>query len=112
MSEQPPQDPYGQQPPPAPPGYGQQPAYGPPYAGAYPAPPRQPLDLAKLVGIGAWVVLGLFALHYLYFIANDDNGGEFVDRFFGGMDTLGVGIFYTGVLHAVSVWLGRSQRTG
>jgi hypothetical protein len=122
MSDQPPQDPHGQQPPgqPSPPSpppqsgaYQQAPA-GPGYGQAYPAgyqaaPPRKPIDLAKLVGIAAWVVVGLFGLWYLYFIANDDNGGEFVDRFFGGMDRLGEGLFYAGVLFAVSIWLGRNQ---
>jgi hypothetical protein len=122
MSDQPSQDPYGQQPPgqpsqpspPPPSGAYQQPASGPGYGQAYPpgyqaAPPRQPIDLAKLVGIGAWVVVGLFGLWYLYFIANDDNGGEFVDRFFGGLDRLGEGLFYAGVLFAVSIWLGRNR---
>jgi hypothetical protein len=74
-----------------------------------PAAPRKPLDLARLAFIAAWVVLGLFALHYLYFISNDDNGGEFVDRFFGGMDRLGEGILYAGILHVAAVWLGRNQ---
>ena len=122
MSDQPPQDPHGQQPPgqpspPSPPpqsGAYQQATTGPGYGQAYPAgyqgaPPRKPIDLAKLVGIAAWVVVGLFGLWYLYFIANDDNGGEFVDRFFGGMDRLGEGLFYAGVLFAVSIWLGRNQ---
>jgi hypothetical protein len=54
-------------------------------------------------------VLGLFGLWYLYFISSDDNGGEFIDRFFGGMDRLGEGLFYAGVLHAVSLWLRRNQ---
>ena len=128
MSDQPSQDPYGQQPSgqpsqpaqpaqpaqPPPSGAYQQapsaPGYGQPYPGGYQAaPPRKPIDLAKLVGIAAWVVVGLFGLWYLYFIANDDNGGEFVDRFFGGMDRLGEGLFYAGVLFAVSIWLGRNQ---
>jgi hypothetical protein len=125
MSDQPSQDPYDQQPsgqpsqpaqpsPPPPPGAYQQappgPGYGQTYPAGYPAaPPRKPIDLAKLVGIAAWVVVGLFGLWYLYFIANDDNGGEFVDRFFGGMDRLGEGLFYAGALFAVSIWLGRNQ---
>ncbi|HEY8527313.1 MAG TPA: hypothetical protein VIL48_20260 [Acidimicrobiales bacterium] len=85
-----------------------QPGYATQYPTGYPAAPRQPLDLAKLATLAAWVVLGLFALYYLYFISNDDNGGEFVDRFFGGMDRLGEGIFYAGILHAVGVWLRRN----
>jgi hypothetical protein len=119
MSDQPSQDPYGQQPqgqpaqPPTSGAYQQQappgPGYGQPYPAGYPAPPRKPLDLAKIVGIAAWVVVGLFGLWYLYFMANDDNGGEFVDRFFGGMDRLGEGLFYAGALFAVSIWLGRNQ---
>jgi hypothetical protein len=121
MSDQPSQDPYGQQPsgqpsqpqPPPSGAYQQAPSgtgYGQGYPAGYQAPaPRKPIDLAKLVGIGAWVVVGLFGLWYLYFISNDDNGGEFVDRFFGGLDRLGEGLFYAGVLFAVSIWLGRNR---
>jgi hypothetical protein len=128
MSEQDPREPQPGAAPPPPagegppsrPGYGQGAAgahttgYGQPYAGGpagpvVPAAPRRPLDLAHLVSIAAWVVLGLFGLWYLYFISSDDNGGEFIDRFFGGMDRLGEGLFYAGVLHAVSLWLRRNQ---
>jgi hypothetical protein len=121
MSDQPSQDPYGQQPPgqpsqpPSSSAYQQQaPAGGytqqqQSYSGVYPSPTRKPIDLAKLVGIAAWVVVGLFGLWYLYFISNDDNGGEFVDRFFGGMDRLGEGLFYAGALFALSIWLRRNQ---
>lgn len=115
MSDQPPQDPYGQDP------YGQQQpqAYGPqgypqgygqqPYSGGYPTQPRQPLDLAKIVSIAAWVVLALFALKYLYVLAEDDFGEKFANRFFDHMTELGVGIFYSGVLHAVALWMEKQK---
>ncbi|MGH9212217.1 MAG: hypothetical protein ACRD2C_16275 [Acidimicrobiales bacterium] len=72
-------------------------------------PSRQTFDLAKVVGIGAWVVLGLFVLEYLYGLGQDANGEEAADRFFGGMPELGTGIFYAGLLHGVALWLDRNQ---
>jgi hypothetical protein len=104
MSGQPPQDPYQQNPYPQP--YPQ--GYGAPYPGAY-TQPKQPLDLGKVVAIGAWVVLALFVLKYLYGLSQDDFAPEFADRFFGGMTELGTGIFYTGLLHGVALWLERQR---
>jgi hypothetical protein len=118
MSDQPPQGPYGQDP------YGQQQGYpqqgypqqGYPqgynpqaYSGGYPTQPRQPLDLAKVVSIGAWVVLAMFALKYFYTLTQDDFAPDFEDRFFGGMTEFATGIFYTGLLHGVAVWLERQK---
>ena len=110
-----PQGPYGQQsgdqgqPAPQYPQQPYQPYQQQPYAG-YTAP-RKPLDLAKLGAIGAWVVLGLYALKFLYVLADDDYG-DFADRFFGSMPELGTGVFFTGVLLAVGVWLHRNQEPG
>lgn len=117
-----PQDPYGQPDP-----YGQQqqgpyeqqyPQQGYQYGQHYPESggyaqqkaPRKPIDLATLVTIGGWVVMGLFALAFLYGLTQDDDfGGDFGDRFFGGLPGLGQGIFYGAVLLAVGVWLRRQQ---
>ncbi|HET6951446.1 MAG TPA: hypothetical protein VFI47_13780 [Acidimicrobiales bacterium] len=108
-----PQDPYGQQQGPGQqyqqqgyqygqPGYGQQ-----QYPGGYAAPPtpRKPLELAKIVTIAAWVVLGCFALAFLYALTQDDFGSDFADRLFSNLPQLGTGVFYAGVLLAVGVWL-------
>ena len=83
-----PQDPYGQPDP-----YGQQqqgpyeqyPQQGYQYSqhgytqqsGGYAPPkaPPKPLDLAMLVTIGGWVIVGLYALAFLYGLTQDD---EFV----------------------------------
>lgn len=107
-----PQDPYGQQQP----EYGQQQyqqqGYGYPqqqYQG-YVAP-KKPLDLAKIVTIGAWVVLGLHGLFYLYVLTQDDYGVDFADRFFNNMPTLAQGIFWAGLLLAAGVWLRRQQES-
>lgn len=78
--------------------------------GPAPTPPGTSLDLAKLVGIGAWVVLGLYVVAYLYGLAQDDPGRDSADRFFGQLPLLAQGIFLSGVLHAVAVWLGRERR--
>jgi hypothetical protein len=62
------------------------------------------------VQIAAFVVVGLFALAFLYGLTQDDQfGGSFGDRFFGGLPGLATGIFYGGVLLAVSVWLGKQK---
>jgi hypothetical protein len=116
MTAPPPQDPYGQG------AYGQ-PDYGQQdYRPAYPQDLGQEafptsyanagksdsqLDLATVVSIGAWVVLGLFALAYLYGLSQEANGEDVGDRLFGLMPLLGEGIFYSGLLHGVAVWLGR-----
>lgn len=104
------QDPYLQQPGYSQPGY---PGYSYPGPG-YPAqPPKKPLDLAKIVTIGAWVVLALHGLRYFYVLTQDEGAlgvPEFTDRLFGGMDGLAVGIFYTGVLLAVGRWLEKQQQ--
>ena len=105
-----PQDGYGQQQyPPPQPGY-QYPQQG--YAG-YTAPPKKPLDLAKLVTIAGWVVLGMYALSYLYTLTQDDDfSPDFADRLFGGLTTLAQGIFWAGALLAVGVWLRKQQDAG
>jgi hypothetical protein len=106
MSGQPPQDPYGQNPY----NQGYPPGYDPQaYSGGYPSQPRQSLDLGKVVGIGAWVVLALFFLKYLYGLGQDAYGEDFADRFFGGMPELGTGIFYTGLLLGVALWLEKHR---
>jgi hypothetical protein len=104
-----PQDPYGQQqhPQQPPPGY-QQPQQQP--YGGYTAPARRPLDLARLVTIGGWVVLGMYGLNYLYTLTQDDDlGPDFADRLFGGLTTLAQGIFWAGALLAIGVWLRRQD---
>jgi len=92
MSEQPP-----------PPGYGYQ-------SGGYPSSSSGPsLDLSKVVLIGAWLVIGMFTLSFLYKVSQDDYGEEFADRLFGLVPELGTGIFYGGLLMGVSVWLSRNS---
>jgi hypothetical protein len=110
-----PQDPYGQGQQPGQPDYSQQ-QYPQGYQ-QYPQPgyqgyvaPKKALDLAKLVTIAAWVVLGLYAVSYLYSLTQDEEfGPDFADRFFGGMPELGTGIVWAGILLAVGVWLGKQQ---
>ena len=109
-----PQDPYGQQGQPGQPDYSQQYPQGyqqypqQPYQG-YVAP-KQSLDLAKIVTIAAWVVLGLYSLSFLYTLTQDDEfGPDFADRFFGGLPQLGQGIFWSGALLAIGVWLGKQK---
>jgi hypothetical protein len=120
MSDQTPPDPFGQAPPPpqqpggppppgAPPGYQYQPSgYGQHYSG-YAPPIRKPLDLPKLVFIAAWVVLGMYGLWFIYRLTQDDFGADFGDRLFGSLQDLATGVFYTAVLLAVSVWLGKQK---
>jgi hypothetical protein len=114
MTDQTPPDPAAQpantpQPgyPPAP-GYQQSPSGPGAPQPSWLAAPRRPLDLAKLVFIGAWVVLGCYGLWFLYSLT-DDNFGDFADRLFGALPQLGTGIFWTGVLLAVSVWLEKQK---
>lgn len=74
------------------------------------AVPGTSLDLSKLVTISAWVVVGLYTLAYLHGLARTGQyEGDVGDRFFGGMTTLGTGLFYGGVLLAVGVWLRRQD---
>jgi hypothetical protein len=116
----PPPGPSRQPPPPPPPGYPpqgfapqgyQQPqqGYGQQYPG-YPPQRRKPLNLARLVFVGAWVVLGLYGLWFVYSLTQDDEfGSDFGDRLFSGLLELATGVFYAGVLLAVSVWLDRQK---
>lgn len=114
-----PQDPYNPQ---GQPGYGQQPPYPQPgyqqqypqqQYGGYAAPAKTPLDVAKLVTIGAWVVLALHAIAYLYWLTQDDEfGADFADRLLGNLPTLGQGIFGAGVLLALGVLLQKRQADG
>ncbi len=121
---QPGQPAYGQPGQPGQPAYGQpgqpgQPAYGQPYPQqgygygqqypGYAPAARKPFDLAKVVTIAGWVVLGLHALSYLYALTQDQYGEDFGDRLFGNMVTLTQGIFWAGLLLAVGVWLHKQQ---
>lgn len=120
-----PQDPYGRRDPYAQqgqqPGYGQQypqqgydygqPGYGQQgyaeehYSGGYQAgSARRPPELDRVVFISAWVVLGLFVLSFLYTLSKD-TFGDFSDRLFGNLPTLGTGIFYCLLLLGVGTWL-------
>lgn len=74
--------------------------------GVYVAVLGRPLDLAKTVLVLAWVVAGLYALAYIYGLSQGD---DFAGQLFGGMPSLGQGLFFSGVLLAVAVWLGRQQ---
>jgi hypothetical protein len=117
MSNPPPQDPYGQGAY-GPQGYGQQPyphelgqeAFSSSYTSSATRSGGQ-LDLATVVSVGAWIVLGLFALAYFYGLSQEQNGEDVGDRLFGLMPLLGEGIFYSGLLHGVAVWLGRNKDT-
>ena len=124
-----PQDPYGEQPGPpqgpppeqqprpygAPPGPGQ----GWPGAGYPPlsqqsyqgdVAPKKGIEVERIMQSLAWVVLTLYVLEYLYGLTQtDEHTGDVGDRFFGGMATLGTGVFYAGLLLAVSVWLHTRQ---
>ncbi len=103
-----PQDPYGQQQYPQPQqGYQYPQAH---YSG-YVAPGRKPLDLAKIVTISGWVVLGMYGLSFLYSLTQEDEfGPDFGDRLFGGLTSLAQGIFYAAILLAIGVWLRRQQQ--
>jgi hypothetical protein len=76
-------------------------------------PPRKPLDIAQLLFVGAWVVLGFYGLRFLYALTQDETNPfghkDFADRLFGQFTTLGEGLFYTGVLLFLSAWLRRPQ---
>jgi hypothetical protein len=97
---------YGQQ------GYGQQQYGQQQYSGGYQAAPaRKPPELDRIVFISAWVVLGLFVLSFLYTLSKD-RFGEFSDRLFGALPTLGTGIFYCLVLLGVGTWLRARKDAG
>jgi hypothetical protein len=83
----------------------QEPIGGPRPARAPSAPPI-PSNLATLVAFGAWVVLGIYALSFLYKLAQDE-AGSFGDRFFGNFPMLATGIALCAALLALSVWLVR-----
>src|ERR671910_680407 len=130
MTDQTPPGPSWQQPPP-PPGPSRQPPPPPPGYPPQGVPPqgyrnrrrgygqlspddppkrRKPLNLARLVFVGAWVVLGLYGLWFVYSLTQDDEfGPDFGDRLFSGLLELATGVFYAGVLLAVSVWLDRRK---
>ena len=91
MSDQTPPDPYGQ-----PPRRPQQPG-GPPPPGAPPGYQYQPSGF------------GLYGLWFIYTLTQDEFGADFGDRLFGSLQDLATGIFYTAVLLAVSVWLGKQK---
>lgn len=80
----------------------------------YPQQMRKPIDYAKMVFIGAWVVLGLYGLNFFYLILQDEESPlgfeDFADRFFGHLPQLAEGLFFTGILLAVSMWIGHQQR--
>jgi hypothetical protein len=71
-----------------------------------PGAPPIPSNLPTLVAFGAWVVLGIYGLSYLYRLAQDE-GGDFGDRFFGNLPMLATGIALCAALMALSVWLVR-----
>lgn len=111
-----PQGPYGehggagQGPPQQPhPGYGPAPGAGrPPYPQqsyqGYVAP-KKGIEVDRILLSTAGVVLGLYVLNFLYGLTqSDEYPGDFGDRFFGGMPTLGTGVFDAGILLAVSGW--------
>jgi hypothetical protein len=112
VSQHPPsQDPYRQQDP-----YAAQQGYSQPMYPGYPQyqqqAPRKPLDIGMIVFVGAWVVFGFFSLKFLYVLFQDEapfGHEDFADRLFGGIENLGVGLFYTGLLLGLSVWLRRNQ---
>jgi hypothetical protein len=113
-----PQDPYGQQGQPGQPGqpdYSQQ-QYPQPGYQQYPqqgyqgyVAPKQPPDLAKIVTIAAYVVLGLYVLNFIYVLTQDRYGSDFADRFFDALPQLAQGIFWTCALLAIGVWLGKQK---
>ena len=71
-----------------------------------PSAPPIPSNVATLVAFGAWVVLGIYALSFLYNLAQDE-AGSFGDRFFGNLPLLATGIALCAALIALSVWLVR-----
>jgi hypothetical protein len=108
MSEPPP-DPYNRPGRDQPPGFARQrqpfgPKHGP--GGVYVAVLGRSVDLVKVVLVLAWLVAALYALAYIYGLSQGD---DFADQFFGGMPSLGEGLFFSGVLHAVAVWLSRQR---
>jgi len=83
----------------------QEPTGSPPASRAPIAPPIPP-NLTVLVAVGAWVVLGIYALSFLYKLAQAE-AGSFGDRVFGNLPMLATGIALCAALLALSVWLVR-----
>jgi hypothetical protein len=83
----------------------QEPTGSPPATRAPSAPPI-PSNLATWVAFSAWVVLGIYALSFLYKLAQDE-AGSFGDRSFGNLPMLATGIALCAALLALSVWLVR-----
>ena len=79
---------------------------GSPRPARAPTAPPIPSNLAALVAFGAWVVLGIYALSYLYKLAQNE-AGDFGDRLFGNLPMLATGIALGAALMALSVWLVR-----
>ena len=71
-----------------------------------PSAPPIPSNLATVVAFSAWVVLGLYALSFLYKLTQDE-AGSFGDRLFGNLPMLATGIALCAALMALSVWLVR-----
>jgi hypothetical protein len=71
-----------------------------------PTAPPIPSNLATVVAFAAWVVLGIYALSFLYKLAQDE-AGSFGDRFFGNLPMLATGITLCAALMALSIWLVR-----
>jgi len=67
-----------------------------------------PLNLVLVPGEQA--PLHIFEPRYRELIAEClDFGADFGDRLFGSLHDLATGVFYTAVLLAVSVWLGKQK---
>lgn len=105
----PPYDPYAQQQ-----GYSQPAAY--PSGGyGYAVPPveKKPLDLAKILFIAAWVIVGLMAVRWFYGVVQDGFPYAYedgADRLFDGFQDLAQGVFWAGLLLTASKWLEREQQ--
>jgi hypothetical protein len=112
MTAQPPQDPYGQQDPYAQQqGYAQQgyQGYQQQYSGGYPQQAKAPFDIAKLLPIAAWVILGLYGVWYLWALIDDTFIDDFAVRMFSNLPTLGQGIALCAAVHAVAIWMQKQQ---
>ena len=112
-----PHGPYGDRggAPQGPPSPQSQTCYGPPAGADQPPYPQQSyrghvaakkgIEVDRILLYTACVVLGLYILNLLYGLTqSDEYAGDLGDRFFGGMPTLGTGVFSAGILLAVSGW--------